>query len=259
VVIAHEMFHVLQYALTVGAPKFVSEGLAEWAGYHLNPDTRELAGYDPRVPLDCANDAECGGGAPFYSSWPFWEYASERFGESFARQVYGQQALLGRTATPTAALEAALRARGSNLSVAFRQFASKSLRGDFTGPLLKGQDFAGTLPADFLLGRKSKKFPARRFRLGRLSTAYLEVTREGSRCRPGRLTMQVSGASKPMAFIALAQTGKRIRSVRISRGRSKISVALKSCRKARLALALINAGTAGNVTFRVTGSFTVRS
>ncbi|MBA2506927.1 MAG: hypothetical protein H0V29_13460 [Thermoleophilaceae bacterium] len=257
-VVTHEMFHVLQYAVTVGAPKLLSEGLAEWAGYHLTPEVTELRTYDPRAPLDCATEGECGGGLPGYSSWPFWEYASERFGESFGRRVYDQQALLGRTAAPTAALEAALRARGSNLSASFREFAAKSLRGDFTGPLLKGEDFARSLPVDYVLGTKPKKLRARRFTLDRLSTAYLEVGREGSRCRPGRLTLQVSGASTPTAFIAAGQTGKRTKAVRTAGGRAKIAARFKSCRRAGLGVALINAGTAGKVTFKVTGAFTVR-
>ncbi|MBA3300743.1 MAG: hypothetical protein H0T15_02650 [Thermoleophilaceae bacterium] len=260
-VITHEMFHVLQNAVSVGAPKLLSEGLANWAGYHLNPDTQGLDEYPPRAPLDCASEAECAGQNPGYTSWPFWEFASERFGESFGRQVYDQQALLGRGAASTAALDAALKARGSNLSAAFREFASKSLQGDFTGPLLKGETFALASPAaEYLVGTKSKKLPTRRFTLDRLSTAYLEITREGSRCRPGRLKLQISGASTPMTFIAAAPAGKRTRAAKISRGRAGISVAFKSCRRAGLNVALINAAPAagGKVTFKVAGAFEVR-
>ena len=60
--IAHELFHLAQYALDRSEPVWLKEGSAEWAEHRITGDySHGLDAYRPEIPLTCSTDA-CGGG-----------------------------------------------------------------------------------------------------------------------------------------------------------------------------------------------------
>ena len=59
---AHELFHLLQYAIYARGAKFLKEGTAEWAGANVARGTSWLFSYwgSPDQPLDCSPTSPCG-------------------------------------------------------------------------------------------------------------------------------------------------------------------------------------------------------
>jgi hypothetical protein len=129
-VISHELFHVFQYAIRTGEPKFLSEGTAEWAAYRATGQigAGDLSAYPNELPttLNCAGSTNprCP-----YRRWVFWNYLATRFGDDIVREVYQRVAAMG-TKTDDGVLQAidqATAGRGSSLPGAFGDFVVGAL------------------------------------------------------------------------------------------------------------------------------------
>jgi Family of unknown function (DUF6055) len=141
--IAHEVYHLTQFAIWMGDQNWLAEATAEWAGLRL-------AGYPayglsmfqaPGVSVDCDGDI-CGeqayehGG---YNRWVFLEYLSQRFGAGLVEELFERARDLGSSGAPTVPLEAALAARGTSLSAVFFDFARQQMTGGYTAVGLQGR------------------------------------------------------------------------------------------------------------------------
>jgi hypothetical protein len=89
---AHELFHLIQYAIYAHGAKFLVEGTAEWAAANVTGSTGWLFTYwaNPEQPLDCLAGSAC---APTpdqdhsYSRWLFFEHLSEHYGPGIVREI----------------------------------------------------------------------------------------------------------------------------------------------------------------------------
>jgi hypothetical protein len=144
--IAHEVYHVTQFAIWTGTQTWLSEATAEWAGLRLaGYPAYGLSMFDaPGVTLDCDGEV-CGeddydrGG---YNRWVFVEYLSQRFGTGFPEELHERARDLGSIGAPVVPLEAALAARGTSLSAVFFDFARRQMTGGYTAAGLQKRQAA---------------------------------------------------------------------------------------------------------------------
>ena len=192
-VVAHEFFHVLQYARFVYW-SWMTEPSAVWA--HLNVYGHGAwPGFygHPESPLDCLSydDQDACGGDPLgYGRWIFFEYLSERYGgPAFVDSIGRRLATLGETeAHPRAAqaVEDALATGETSLPSAFEGFVRSTLAGDWTLP---GMPAALPLYEPFVPSREVKE---QTVAVDRLSARYVApVEWGGEGCAPTTLHLEV--------------------------------------------------------------------
>jgi len=154
-VMAHELLHVLQYALPVDEPAaYVTEGTAHWAGNRFAGDEGQLVSVPwwantnyLGTPLDCPATSPCHDNAgPATAGWAFFEYLAERFGPQAVVDAY------------TRGVEAAVAARGATLGSVFADYAIATASGAWKlaplssyYPRPSGSLFAGHLSATVTL------------------------------------------------------------------------------------------------------------
>src|SRR5207302_2101794 len=146
--IAHELFHLFQFATWVPAVQsdgWFFEATAQWAGFTaIGYPTGSVVTTigPPDIALTCSDtipgnqmcdpDGYTEGG---YSRWAFFQMLANEYGLSFVHDVLVNGAL-GQTAAT--ALSNALAAKGTSLSGAFNDFATRLMDGDFGVPALAG-------------------------------------------------------------------------------------------------------------------------
>jgi hypothetical protein len=132
---AHELFHLLQYAVYSRGPKFIKEGTAEWAAANVSGTTSWLVTYwnNPSQPLECAPGSACGSQNLSYSRWVFFDYLSERYGVGIVQEILRQEATLQADSADKGldAIDAALAQHGSSLTQAFGDFAGANAGGTY--------------------------------------------------------------------------------------------------------------------------------
>jgi hypothetical protein len=141
-VLAHELFHLIQFASWVPQQQsdtWLLEGSAEWMGAKVSgfQESDVMAIGPSDMPLDCRENLSPS--PPFqmcdpdlyveggYSRWPFFQYLAQRFGVTFVHDVFVQGG--GGSSTATAALEAALNARGAKLGDVFNDWSTIEMTG----------------------------------------------------------------------------------------------------------------------------------
>jgi hypothetical protein len=192
-VVAHELFHVLQYARFVywgwlTEPSAVWAhlnvyGHGAWPGFYANPES----------PLDCLSYDEqdaCGGDPLGYGRWIFFEYLSERNGgPAFIDRIGRRLAARGETESrprPAAAIEDALAAEGTSLPSAFVGFVRSTLAGDWTLP---GMPQAMPVDDPYVPTREPTD---RTVSVDHLSARYVApIEWGGEGCRPTTLHLEV--------------------------------------------------------------------
>lgn len=181
--IAHELFHLSQFAVWIPADTWLLEGTAEWAGFAANsykPLSGTLADTlsAPDMSLDCVT-AACGddgydnGG---YSRWSFFEYASQRFGVTFVKDVFARGAALADPGqTGVGLLASTLVAKGKTLGDVFTDYTAAHVAGGYEVTGLKGLPPAtyATIPAGTVTGA----LPVQRVSVNHLAARYLKLTR----------------------------------------------------------------------------------
>ena len=182
-VIAHEVLHAIQMGLWMPADAWLLEGSAEWVGFQLDgyapfgvPLPASYAA--PDLSLDCVGDAcgndlyEIGG----YSRWTFFQYLSERFGATFARDVLATGAALADPAqTGTQLLSATLAARGTTLGDVFNDYTAVHAAGGYAAPALKGIPPAAHSTVS--TGSVTGVLPVHRVSVNHLAARYLKLSR----------------------------------------------------------------------------------
>jgi Family of unknown function (DUF6055) len=263
-IIAHEMFHVLQDSVWVLGGKFLDEATATWAQARAFPKEGSSTDLDPGVPLDCVDEEACPSAG--YQSWSFFEFLAERYGAHIVREIYEQAKALRVNrggAAPIAAVSAAVAAHGATLGRSFRDFALANINGDYTLEELKGGGVSGLIDTTPLrTGVKARKLGRRRFTVKHLATTYLPVVGGGhktkAKCGRARLRLDISGP-RADGFAGYALGEGKPKPIALTNGRGRLTLrSWRTCSKADLTLALVNAGTSGaRRSFTVSGTLTV--
>lgn len=183
-VIAHELFHLVQFGIWIPADSWLLEGSANWAGIATNGyvatgnSTLASTRHQPDLSLDCDSEAcgndlyETGG----YSRWTFFEYLSERYGAGFVKETLQQGATLADPAKKGIALvSAALAARGATLADVYSDYSVANLAGGYSVAELQG-----TAPATYTAlstGDETAALPVARVGVNHLAVRYLKLLR----------------------------------------------------------------------------------
>lgn len=185
--VAHELFHLIQFATWVPAAQsdtWLFEGSAEWMGAKLDgfsaDDVSKLGPSD--MPLDCRETLATSpplqmcdpnpyieGG---YSRWPFFESLAQRFGVTFVQDVLARGAA-GMSAT--GALAAAVAARGGSLSDVYNDWAVEQMRGTYGIAAL--DSIAPTATATIQTGIASTDWKSLDVNVDHLAARYVKFTR----------------------------------------------------------------------------------
>lgn len=265
-VVAHELLHVLQVGTWIPADGWLLEGTAEWGGFAVDgyAGTEGSIGA-PDMSLDCDSDScgddgyETGG----YSRWPFFQYASERFGNAFARDVFAKGATLADPAkTGAQLLDATLADKGTSLSETFNDYTLANVAGAYAAAPLKG--VPPTVHSTTLTGTATAALPVQRVAVNHLAGRYLEFQRGAgvsSQCFAATLSLTVAlpagSASRPVFFSSsLGAAGQRLA---VDGSTASITVPWDTCSGSVDGyLALPNpSSTADSQVFTVSGSLTV--
>jgi len=202
--IAHELFHLFQ--LAIWQPQNLSdywlmEATAEWMGFRADgygagtgvtfgPSDLSLDCRDPNGTSKCdATSAYKNNG---YVKWPFFEWAAEKYGASFVKDVFAAGAAGAPTATQ--ALANTLAAKGTSLAAAFDAWTQVDMQGAYTPKILQG-----TSPTPFTTvetGDKAGTVASTTVTVNHLATRYIEFDRgtadPGAQCHPATLALTVT-------------------------------------------------------------------
>jgi hypothetical protein len=271
--IAHELFHLFQFATWVPtnpADSWLLEASAQWAGFTaigypsgsavtaIGPTDVALTCSDVEPNQMCALDVYIQGG---YSRWAFFQMLANENGNSFIHDVLVNGAA-GQTAAT--ALSNALVAKGSSLSSAFNDYATRLMDGDFGVPALAG--LRPPVNASVLGGTATATLPAAKVPVNHLSARYVTFQRgdgDGSRaCYAATLAINVAipagTAAQPYFYWDVA--GSTPQALNVSGSTASITVPWDTCDwgAARGWLSIANASTTVDAAmFTVTSSVTV--
>lgn len=249
---AHELFHILQYAIYAHGAKFLKEGTAEWAGANVARTTSWLFSYwgAPDQPLDCAPSSPCGTSDYSYSRWIFFDYLSEQYGPGIIKEIIEKAGALGAGDDPAAdvqAIDQVLAAHGSSLTQAFNGFTAANVGAAYAFPGLAG---SGRLPhsaGSTFTGTSSVVFAPRAVTIDHLAANYMYFYSGDSRVSQagcGAATLNVSvdlpagSASAPSISDAFG-----VHPLTVSGNTASISVPWTNCLGSLAALGLPNPGT----------------
>ena len=206
---AHELFHVIQFGMWAPTEPWLLEATAEWAAFRVLdfPSLLLDAGGSeyplqatlglPDLSLSCSGDA-CGlddyerGG---YSRWHFFQWATERYGDAFVKDLFDYAAAKNDPGLQGIdLLIGALAAKGSTLSDAFTEWSVANLTGAYTARGLKGVR-AKPHGTPLLTGVTTDVLPTQRVAVNHLAARYLSFKRgDGSAagpCYAATLTLDV--------------------------------------------------------------------
>lgn len=272
--IAHELFHLFQYATwvpTAQSDGWLFEGTAQWAGFSAigyptgsvvttvgPPDIALTCRDDIPGNQMCDRDAYIEGG---YSRWAFFQMLANKYGNSFIHDVLVNGAG-GQTAAT--ALSNALVAKGSSLSGAFNDFATRLMDGDFGVAALAG--IRPPVNAAVLGGAKTATLPAVKVPVNHLSARYVTFRRgdgDGSHaCFAATLSVNVAipagVAAQPYFYWDVA--GSTPQALSVNGSTASITVPWDTCDwgAARGWLSIANTSTTVDAAmFTVTSSVTV--
>ena len=178
--IAHELFHLVQFAIFTPNDGWLLESTAEWMGFRADGFPVGLGASlgAPDMSLDCSGD-KCGndvyenGG---YSRWSFFEYLNERFGSTMVKTIFDDGATLGDPTIPGIQLVAdAIAAQGSTLQTVFTDWTVANLNGNYTAVGLKG--LLPTTTSTLMTGATTGSLPAQRVAINHLAARYLAFSR----------------------------------------------------------------------------------
>jgi hypothetical protein len=187
-VVAHELFHLIQFAIFIPNDGWLMESTAEWMGFRfegfpLGIDSSLAA---PDMSLDCIGD-KCGNDVyetNGYSRWTFFEYLNEHYGSTIVKDVFSNGAALGDPTIPGIQLVAnAIAAKGSSLQNVFIDWTVANLNGNYTAVGLKG--LPPETATETMTGAISGPLPVQKVAVNHLAARYLAFKRgDGSLTGP---------------------------------------------------------------------------
>lgn len=273
--IAHELFHLIQFAIWVPTPVsdyWLLESSAEWMGFRadaygignglgLGPSEMSLDCRDPLGTNRCDLSGYLNNG---YSRWAFFEYVTERFGASFVKEIFAQGAAGAGTATQ--ALAATLAAHGTTLADAFDDWTAKDMQSAYAPALLQGHP--PTPYTTVQTGRAAGTVASLSVPVNHLSARYVEFDRGGGAADAAKpcfaatlhvtVTMPAGTSSKPLFWWAAA--GSSPLALSVSGSTASAAIPWDTCTWSGTAgfLALPNASTGVDAAdFQVSATMTV--
>jgi hypothetical protein len=188
-VIAHELFHVIQFGIYASSDitdGWLYEASAEWMGYRTDGystsgGTQPITvghnefSLDCRDPVQdqilCARDVYYDNG---YSRWPFFQFLADRYGNAFMKDIFTQLAANG-PGTSLASLTAALVAKGTTISDTYNAWATAELTGAYSVKVLQG--LKPSVYASVSTGVTNSGTTVTKVPLNHLSTRFVKFTR----------------------------------------------------------------------------------
>jgi hypothetical protein len=187
-VIAHELFHLMQYgtfasnSLTDG---WLYEAAADWMGYRtdgygISGGSQPIRVGHNEFSLDCRDailtQILCARNPYYndgYSRWTFFQFLAEKYGNAFTKDIFAQLAITG-AGTSLASLTAALVAKGTTLSDTYNAWATAELTGAYSVKALQGLKPTpyASVSTGVTSGTTVTKVP-----LNHLSTRFVKFTR----------------------------------------------------------------------------------
>lgn len=201
--VAHELFHLVQYAMDAFAPSWLLEAGARWSehtgpwhdGWASAPDRNYLT--HPEAPFDC-NAATCesiyDGG---YERWLFWSFLSNRYGNGFQHEVYDALRTSytpGLVATLWQTFDSTLAAHGSTLARTWNDFAVANAARSY--PAVAG----GT---QTVATQKTNVGTTVSAVVPHLAAHYVELLPSSSTCADTPLHVQVTGSKAGTPYVVL--------------------------------------------------------
>jgi hypothetical protein len=177
--LAHELFHLIQYAIYAKGPKFIKEGTAEWAGANVAQRTGWLVTYwrDPSQPLECSPSSPCGSPNDLsYSRWMFYEYLSEHYGSGIVKEILERELALSvgtDTGLGLQAVDDVLAAHGSSLAQAFSGFTGANAGAAYTFPGLADSGLHPSASLTTRTGASTAQLPAQSTSVNHLAAGYM--------------------------------------------------------------------------------------
>lgn len=268
--VASTVFDEVEYGVAPGgAQTWLMNGFAGWAAWHsLDYPSDSIADIGPfDASLDCdsavdmANCSKIGFENLGESRWPFYEYLVERFGNTFAQDVFtAVQADLG---FGLAGLSDAIAAKGSTLSTEYGNYAAKLLTGGWTATPLN----AASIPVSgspIQTGASSGAIPTTSYGVNHLATKFVEIDRgdgDGSHaCYEATLSLKVqipAGVTTQPTFY-WAAGGSAPVPLAISGSSATATVPWDTCKwSSKGYLSLPNTSMIDGTSFTVSGTLTV--
>jgi hypothetical protein len=245
-VIAHELFHVIQFTMwlpTSLSDFWLLESSAEWMGFRVNgypaPDT-EVVPLD--MALDCRDaiggdshkcdltDDYLGNG---YSRWPFFEYLIENYGSGYVKTVFAKG--LGGSPSAVQALADALAASGTTLADTYNNWVGAAVRGGYTVATLQARPVE-IYGSPIATGTVTKALPQQKVAVNHLSTRILQFDRGGGSatgtCYAATLSLSVTipaGTSSKPLFYWNMNTGGPVTVLTVSGDKATAVVPWDTC------------------------------
>ena len=188
-IVAHELFHLVENAITPTADPWLQEGSAEWAASRATLAAGGVVGSGGS--LDCMG-SQCGDDKAAkngYPSWMLFEYLTERYHDDSKVKAVWDQAAANPGALATTDLAAVL---DVPLGTFFNDFATARLTGGFTfAPLAGGLPKpAASIPVATVNGPLSAGYVS----VNHLAAQYIALTHGSSDgpCYEALLTISVA-------------------------------------------------------------------
>lgn len=178
-VVPHELFHLVQYAIAVGASGILKEATANWAALRMGIRMDPWWSLRSDVSFDC--EGACGGG---HERWPFIEFLADRHGPSIVRELF-EVSRARKIRTTRNILEAVLAPRGTTLEREYGAFVLLGFYDAHPSGYLRGGGGVYHGHLGQLTGPPTVT-------LNRLSTIWLSMSPSGSPpCKPTTLRVTV--------------------------------------------------------------------
>jgi hypothetical protein len=165
----------------VGTDPWLTQGVSAWASWKAlgfpAASTGDLGPYE--MSLDCWDFqgtqacSKTGFENLGESRWPFYEYLSERFGQTFMLEVFADANIAG---TAMAGLQNALAAHGTSIAAEYAAFTTKLMAGNWTASALNVA-IPPTSGSVIHAGAATGDTPPQTFGVDHLATRFIEIDR----------------------------------------------------------------------------------
>ena len=251
---AHEFFHAVQFSYDYGEDRWFMESTATWAEERFADGVNDNRQYLPAsqvaapwAPLDTFAGSE---GSNQYGNWVFWEYLSQRFGQSFVRKVWESTAPHGkRNSYAIATVKKQLKRRGGFEKVyadfaAGNAFPAKSYKEGRSWP-------SPALAGNAVLSKaKSARSVKGTVQVAHLASAHVRVRPDKSLgSKRWRLKVKIDAparATSPVAVVTVQSKGGKLttKTVRLNRkGNGKVKVPFSRKKVRSVTVTAVNAST----------------
>jgi hypothetical protein len=234
---AHELFHLVQFALGGRESGWPNEAFAVWAERELFPLRVTVAGAPP---LDCAfrgGPASCDEDRGGYLRWSWFTHFAERYGMPFVRDLAGRLFHTPAPADPIGEISGALAAKGTSLRAAVAGYGGVIAAGDARTPSLTQ---GPTTRATVALGATGGTVPLPSQAVDHLNVRYAQVTTgedQPPACTTGTLavTVHVPAGVADVVPVGVLPTRGPAQELPVHDGVAAGQVVMSSCERAVIA------------------------